>query len=80
MILEWDSINIPGRHAQLGIGALLHLELALGEGPHGVDPGLLRRVHKAGVNPRGHPVNLQERAKKEEKCIYKETEFSSVIN
>lgn len=76
VVLERDSLRVPGWHSQLGVAARLHLELALGECPHGVDPGLLRGVHEAAVDPRGHPVNLGGKRKRETKLDYKKRKKS----
>ena len=57
VVLHGDPVDVLGRETQDGIA--LHLEGTVLEGPHGVDPGLLRGVDEAGVYPARHAVELQ---------------------
>ena len=58
VVLEGDAVGVLGRESEDGVA--LHLEGAVAEGAHGVDPRLLRRVHERRVDPRRHLVQLQK--------------------
>ena len=57
-----NPLGVEGRHP--GDGVPDHPEGPVLEGPHGVHPRLLRRVHEAAVYPAGHPVELKSIFKK----------------
>ena len=59
IVLQRNSSLVADWQTPQKVGSVRHLEAAVGEVSHGVDPGLLRRVHEAGVDPAGHPVQLK---------------------
>lgn len=58
MIGQWNPIRVFDGHPKDGI--TLHFKAAISECTHGIDPRLLGRIHKTGVDPTGHLIDLQK--------------------